>query len=97
MTYIVICQDSLPVREGLKKRGMRLGTDLISKHRAKPSINAEISGDFIRNVFIPNLNELRSLEEFSDKQAVLVMDNCPSHVGELILSVPRHARVRVIS
>jgi hypothetical protein len=97
MPYVVTSQDSLPVRDALKKRGMRFGTDLILKHHAKPYINMEIFEDYIRKVFIQNLNELRSLEEFADEEAVLLMDNCPSHVGELILSVLRDVRVRVIS
>jgi hypothetical protein len=97
MPYVVTSQDSLPVREALKKHGMRLGTDLVLKHRAKPYINAEVFEEYIRMVFLPNLNELRSLEEFANEEAVLLMDNCPSHVGELILGILRDARVRVIS
>jgi hypothetical protein len=95
--YVVTSQDSLPVRDALKKHGIRFGTDLILRHRATPDIHTEIFGDYIRKVFISNLNELRSLEEFADEEAVLRMDNCPSHVGELILGVLRDARVRVIS
>jgi hypothetical protein len=53
---------------------------LILKHHAKQYIDAEIFGDYIRNVFLPNLNELRSLEEFADEEAVLLMDSCPSRV-----------------
>jgi hypothetical protein len=97
MPYVVMSQNSLPVREALKKRGMHLGTDLILKHRTKPYINVEIFADSIHNVFILNLNELQTLEEFTDEEAVLQMDNRPSDVGELILSVLRDARVRVIS
>jgi 2-methylisocitrate lyase-like PEP mutase family enzyme len=48
-------------------------------------------------VFLPNLNEMRSLEEFADEDAVLLMDNSSSHVGEEVLSLLRDARVRVIT
>jgi hypothetical protein len=44
-----------------------------------------------------NLDELRSLEQFAHEDAVLLMDNCPSHVGEVILDFLRDARVRVIT
>jgi hypothetical protein len=39
--YSVTSQDSLPVRENLKKRGARFGIDFILKARSKPYINAE--------------------------------------------------------
>jgi hypothetical protein len=45
------------------------------KARAKPYINAEIFLEYIRTVFLPNLNELRSLEEFGNEDAVVLMDN----------------------
>jgi hypothetical protein len=65
--------------------------------RQKPYINAECFLDDIRKIFLPNLNELRTLEEFAEEDAVLLMDNCPSHVGEEILSLLRDARVRIIT
>jgi hypothetical protein len=48
-------------------------------------------------VFLPNLNELQSLEEFAGENIVLLMDNCSSHVGEEVLSLLRDARVRAIT
>jgi 2-methylisocitrate lyase-like PEP mutase family enzyme len=67
------------------------------KARAKPYINAEICLEYIRTVFLPNLNEPRSLKEFADEDSVSLMDNCLSHVGEEILSPLRDARVRMIT
>jgi hypothetical protein len=52
------------------------------KARRKPYINAECFLEYIRTVFLPNANESRIFEEFADEDAVLLMDNCPSHVGE---------------
>jgi hypothetical protein len=92
---IVTSQDSPVVHAQLKKRAVRFGTDLILKSRAKPYINAEIFEEYLGTVFLPDLDELRSLEEFAAEDAILVMDNCPSHVGEVILNLLRHARVRV--
>jgi hypothetical protein len=83
--YIVTSQDSLHVREQLKKKGVRFGRDLNLKARRKPYISAQC--------FL----ELRILEEFADEDAVLLMSNCPSHVGEEILSLLRDARVRIIT
>jgi hypothetical protein len=54
----------------LKKRGVGLGTDFILKSRAEPYINAEIFEEYIRTVFLPNLDELRSLEEFAAEDPI---------------------------
>jgi hypothetical protein len=77
--------------------GVRFGTDLILEAPRKPYINAECFLEYIRTVFLPNLNELRTLEEFADEDAVLLMDNCPSEVGEEILSLLRDAPVLIIT
>jgi hypothetical protein len=53
--------------------------------------------EYIRLVFLPNLNELRSLDQFADEDAILLMDNCPSHVKDDVLNLVRDARVRVIT
>jgi hypothetical protein len=45
------------------------------KGRAKPYINAEIFLEYIRTAFLSILNELRSLEEFAEENAVRLMDN----------------------
>jgi hypothetical protein len=95
--YIVTSQDSLHVREQSKKKGLRVGTDVILKAHRKPYINAECFLEYIRTVFLPNLNELQTLEEFADEDAVLLMNDCPSHVPEGILSLLRDARVRIIT
>jgi hypothetical protein len=73
--YIVISQGSLPVRENLKKRGVRFAINFILKTRSKHYINAKFFLDYIRTVLLPNLNELRALEESADEDAVPVMDN----------------------
>jgi hypothetical protein len=87
MPYLVTSQDSSPIQEQLKKRGVRFGIGFILKTRAKPDINAEISTEYIRTMFLPNLDELHSLGEFTDKDIVLLMDNCLSHVIKEVLGL----------
>jgi 2-methylisocitrate lyase-like PEP mutase family enzyme len=70
---------------------------MILKARKKPYINTECFLDYIREIFLPNLNELRTFEKFAEEDAALLMENCPSHVGEEILSLLRDARVRIIT
>jgi hypothetical protein len=80
--YIAISQDPLPVRENLKKRGVRFSTDFILKARSKSCIKAEFFLDSIRTVFLLNPYELSVFEEFADEDAMLLMDNYPSHVTD---------------
>jgi hypothetical protein len=67
------------------------------KQRARAYVNGEIFLEYIHMVFLPNLNELQSLEEFADEYAVILMGNCSNRVGEEVLSLIRDARVRVIT
>jgi hypothetical protein len=69
---------------------------LILKAKEKTYVNTEIFLEYICMVFMRNLNELGSLEQFADEDAVLLMDNCPSHVEE-VSTILRDARARVIT
>jgi hypothetical protein len=82
---IITSQDSLSVREQLKKHGVRFGTDLIMKSNAKPYVSAGIFLDHVQTVFLPNLAELRRLDEFAEEMAVLLMDNCRSHITCIVM------------
>jgi hypothetical protein len=57
----------------------------------KRYINAEIFLDSIRTVFLPNLAEVRTLDEFAEEIGVLLMDDCPSHVTHDIAGLPTEA------
>jgi hypothetical protein len=97
ITYVVTSQDSARLREQLTRPEVRFGTDFILKGRSKPYIKAEIFHDYIRSVFLPNLDALRSLEQFAMEDAVLLMDDCSCHVKEEVLNLLRDGRVRVIA
>jgi hypothetical protein len=58
---------------------------------------AKIFLEYIYTVFLLNLNELRSLEEFTDEDTFFVMDDCPTNLGGEILSLLRDTRVRIIT
>jgi hypothetical protein len=66
------------------------------KGLSKPYINAEIFEEYLRTVFLPNIDELRTLDQFKEEEAILMMDNCPDHVGDVILTLLRDARLWVI-
>jgi hypothetical protein len=57
----------------------------------------EICREYIRKIFLPNLNDLSGFEESADEDAVLLMDDCPNHVGKVIISLLRDIKVRLIT
>jgi hypothetical protein len=67
------------------------------KSRSKPYIDAKVCEKYISTVFLPHLNEWRRLEEFVEENPILLMDNCLSHIGEVILIFHRNAKVRIIT
>jgi hypothetical protein len=60
-------------------------------------MNAEIFLDETQTVFLPTLTELRTLNEFAEEFAVLLMDNCSSHVTPDVIGLLTEARIRVIT
>jgi hypothetical protein len=57
-----------------------MGVDLILKSRHMPYMNSQLFAEYISTVLLPYIDKLRSNEEFADKEAVLLMDNCSIHV-----------------
>jgi hypothetical protein len=53
--------------------------------------------EYISTVLLPYINELRSNEEFADKEALLLMDNCSIHVQAKTLPTLAGHRVKVIT
>jgi hypothetical protein len=95
--YMVMLQDSETLRKKLMTRGIRLGVDFVLKHRPKPYVNGKLFLDYTNSIFIPDLNELRQSEYFSEWEAVLLMDNCSPHMGDAVIAILTRAHVRVIT
>jgi hypothetical protein len=94
---IITSQDSPSLREQLTKQGVRFGTDLIMKSNAKSCIKEKIFLDHVQTVFLPNLADLRRLDEFAEEMAVFLMDHCPSHITSDVIALLTEAGVRVIT
>ena len=77
--------------------GIRNGIDLKISISNPPYVKKEIFYDYITNVFIPYVNNQRSIEGFSDEFAVLFMDNHSSHCDPEILKILADNRVIVIT
>jgi hypothetical protein len=81
ISYIIVLQDSLSVRERLRRHAVRFGTDSVMKSNENAYISAEIFINYMWTVLLPNLVELGALNTFADAIAMLLMDNCSSHIG----------------
>jgi hypothetical protein len=95
--YIVTSQNSSPVQEQLRKHGVRFRRDLILKSNSRPYINAGIFLDYIRSVFLPYVIGLRNLARLVVEEAVLLMDNCSSHVTDDVSRLLAEVRMHVIT
>jgi hypothetical protein len=67
------------------------------KSNAKLCINAGIFLDYVQTVFLLNIAEARRLDEFAKEIAVLLMDNCRSHITSDLIALLTEARVRGIT
>jgi hypothetical protein len=92
--HIVTSQNSSPVQEQLRKHGVRFGRDLTLKSNSSPYVNAEIFLDYIRSVFLPYAIAFRSLAGLVAEDAILLMDNCSSHVTDHVIHLLTEARVQ---
>jgi hypothetical protein len=77
MTPFFVCyQLNHAVERKLKLEGNRLGVAFILSRQSNPYISSQRFAEYISKVLLPYIDELRSSEEFPDKGAVLLMDNC---------------------
>jgi hypothetical protein len=97
--YIMTSQDSQSLRRRLMSRGVRLGVDFVLRQRSKPYVNAILFLEYINinSIFIYYLNQLRGFEQFDACEAVLLMDNCSTHMCDDVIAVLTNAHVRVIT
>jgi hypothetical protein len=83
--------------ETVQPEGFRLGVDLILEHQNKPYMSSQLFAEYISTVLLPYVYELRSNEEFADKEAVLLMANYSIHVhGDTLQRLADH-RVKVLT
>jgi hypothetical protein len=56
-------------------------------------MSSQLFAEYISTVLLPYVDELRSNEEFADKEAVLLMDNCSVHLQGDTLQMSADHRV----
>jgi transposase len=60
-------------------------------------MNSQLFSEYISTVLLPYIDGLRTNDEFADKEAVLLMDNCCIHVQAEMLQMLADHRVKVIT
>ena len=77
--------------------GIREGEDLILKSQQNSFVTQEIFTDYIRNVFIPYVDNIRQNQLYVDKPAVFLCDNCASHFDENLLRELARKNIRFVT
>jgi hypothetical protein len=98
MTPFLVCyQLNDSVERLLKRQGSRFGVDFIVKKRNKPYMNSQLFSEYLSTVLLPDIDKLRTNDEFADREAVLLMDNCCIHVQAETRQMLADHRVKVIT
>jgi hypothetical protein len=98
MTPFMVCsQVNKSVERLLKRQGFRFGVDFIIRKRNKSYMNSQLFSEYISTVLLPYIDELRTNDEFANKEIVLLMDNCCIHVQAETLQMLTNHRVKVIT
>jgi hypothetical protein len=98
MTLFLVCsQGNAAVERKLKIEWFRIGVDFILKSWHRPRMNSQLFAQDISTVLLPYIDKLRSNEEFTDKDVVLLIDNCFFHVQAEILQTLADHRVKAIT
>jgi hypothetical protein len=95
--FVVSSQVNDRVISTLKSEGFRIGSDMILRKRDKPYMNAALFAEYVSAVFLSDIAKIRSDPRFTDKEAVLLMDNCSLHLREDILQTLADYHVKVVA
>jgi hypothetical protein len=92
--YIVT---SVTVPPSLLLSGLRIGKDVVFKQNSKPYVDSKTFIDFLLTVFFPALASTRAELNLPNDEAVLLMDNCGSHIKPEIIDLLTAEKIRVIT
>jgi hypothetical protein len=95
--FQICSQRNAVVERKLKIEEFRMGFDLLHRSQHKPCLNSQLFAEYISTVLFSCIDEPRSNEEFADKKAVLLMDNCFIHVQAETLQTLVDHWVKVIT
>ena len=85
------------VDKNLMNSGIRLGEDVIIQYQQSSFATKKIISDYINDVFLNYIENLRKNEIYSDKPAVLLCDNCSAHFDQEMINNLSSKNVRIIT
>jgi len=80
----------------LRKSVIRMEINLILRHRNRSYMITQLFDECVSTVLIPYIDGLHINEEFIEKEAILLMDNCSIHASNDILAELREHHMEVI-
>jgi hypothetical protein len=90
-------QDSEPIHKRLMRHSIRMGIDSVLRQRSKAYVNSTLLLEYINNIFVHYLDELRETKQFEACEAMLLMDNCSSHISDDVIAIFIRERVRIVT
>jgi hypothetical protein len=76
--------------------GLRMGVDSVLRQRSKMYVNSTLFLEYINNIFVLYLNDLRETEEFETCEAVLLMDNCLNHMSHDVITIFTREQIIIV-
>lgn len=83
--------------EEVMQSGIRIGEDIIIRYQESAYASMEIISEYINDVFLVYIQNLRNEEKFKDKPAVLICDNCAAHFDNAMIKKLTQNNVRLIT
>ena len=77
--------------------GIREGEDLILEYQPKSYINNSLFSKYIDDVILKYVKEVRKNELYRDEPAVILCDNCTSHLDDKLLQKLAENNIRLIT
>jgi hypothetical protein len=69
------------------RHGAHLDVDSVLRQRLKSYVNSTLFLEYVNNIFVFYLHELQETEESETYEAVLLMDNCSSHMSNGFIAI----------
>jgi hypothetical protein len=82
---------------GVFQGGVQEGVDLKIRVNSSSYVNADIFRDYIRDYFIPHVENHRTIHGKQGSPAVLLMDNCSAHLRDDIIEMLSLHRIKIIT
>jgi hypothetical protein len=81
----------------VRKKGIEFGRNLILTKSQKPYVNSKSFAEDVKSTLIPHVTRIHAEMGIEQEDAVLLMENCPSHVTGDAMNLLNTARVHVVT